>query len=261
MDPPHEKKKGGGYFRRWKKKEPISSFGLLIFHRTADGEIYFLLQQRRDTFEYMDFIRGMWRQESQLSALFTLMSAEERLRVRNYTFQELWDDLFIIKTSKIYSDLLPRARRKYDVVHSLIPNILDTTRSHTSDPPWGFPKGKKNHYKESEVECAVRETEEETRIDSARIKVYEDCRFSEQFQGTNGKAYATHYYLAEIGNLGLPDRIETPDCIRKTSLSEEAECIMWVSYDDARAYLNHRRRLILRDALAAIDQIEGVISE
>jgi len=253
------KKKGtGGYYHKKKKKydtDPIISYGLVIFYMLQSGEIQFLLQQRRDTFQYIDFLRGMWNYEGQLVSLFTLMSVEERRRIRDFTFQELWDDLFIDSKSKMYRDLYPAAKKKYESIHHLIPNILDTTQTYTNEPPWGFPKGKKSQYQESEIDCALRETEEETCIPKENFEIIPKCKYVEQFQGTNGKTYSTHYYLARLKNMISPKRMQTPHCIRKDTLSEEAQEIIWVSYSEACIFLNPRRQIILRESLMNIQKI------
>ena len=257
MNPQYGKKRHNGCYNRGKRRfddEPITSFGLVLFHKLPSGEFQFLLQQRRDTFEYTDFVLGMWKSEGQLSTLFTLMSAEERCRIREFTFPELWDDLFINRNSKLYHEFYPKAKRKYESVHHLIPNILDTTQTYTDEPPWGFPKGKKNYFHETEAECAVRETEEETRIDRKDIIVLAMYKYSEKFQGTNGKTYATYYFLAEIKSRQLPTKISTPHCIRKDTISDEARAIVWVPYTEACKYINPRRQLILREALRSVQK-------
>jgi hypothetical protein len=91
--------------------DPITSYGIILFSRNENG-ILFLLYQRRDNFEYMDFLRGLWQSESQLPSLFELMSYDERDRLRNYTFDELWNDLWVKHDSKIYREGYSMAKNK-----------------------------------------------------------------------------------------------------------------------------------------------------
>lgn len=242
--------------------EPITSYGLILFslsHSKKDSssekEPLFLIYQRRDNFEYMDFLRGAWSSEGQLPALFSLMSDDERERIRNYTFQELWDDLWVVQECRIYRDGLSKAKKKYDSVKSQIPNLLDTTTSCIRYPPWGFPKGKKNGYHEDSLKCAIREFEEETKLPiSSEVKIMEDISFTENFKGSNGKAYATHYYLGEIPIPLYPTPYSTPHCIRKSTISEEAANIGWFSLEESKKYLNPRRQSILRGAFEVIEE-------
>lgn len=254
--------------------EPITSYGLILYSLSPQNisstkvednifqqinnetqEPSFLIYQRRDNFEYMDFLRGVWSSEGQLPALFSLMSKEERERIRNYTFQELWDDLWVVQDCRLYRDGFAKAKKKYDSIKTQIPNLLDVTTSCIKYPPWGFPKGKKNGYYEDPLKCAIREFEEETKLSiSSDIKIIPDVSFIENFKGSNGKAYATHYYLGEISNTRYPNPISTPQCIRKTTISEEATAIGWFTMEETKKYLNPRRQTILRGAFEKIEE-------
>lgn len=234
--------------------EPITSYGILLFSFQKDNTPVFLLYQRRDNFEYMDFMRGCWSSERQLFTLFSLMSHEERQRIREYTFQELWDDLWVEHNCRIYRDGFAKAKKKYDSIHSRIPQILDTTTSCTREPPWGWPKGKKNGYHEAPLACALREFKEETRLDARSINVISRAPYTENFKGSNGKEYITHYYLCEMLYPQEVLRMKTPQCIRETTISEEASEVQWFTYEEACAHLNPRRQAILRSTLGIIEE-------
>lgn len=224
------------------RDKPITSFGLILFYKDVNGNIKFVVQQRRDTFEYMDFIRGLWRSEFQIKSLLRRMTPSERMRIKNYNFQELWDDLFIQPNSKIYTDLYPKAKKKYGYIQHSISNLIDSTDTHVKEQPWGFPKGKKAHPDEPEIECAVRETEEETRIPRSSFDVYPDFKITEEFIGTNSKKYATIYYLAELKHYVRPCRLKTPHCIREDTLSEEVQDMKYETYAKVCILLNNARR-------------------
>ena len=231
---------------------PITSFGLILFYKEPDKEIKFVVQQRRDTFEYMDLIRGLWRSDFQIKSLLSRMTPEERDRILHNTFQDLWDDLFIQTGSKIYTDLLPKSKRKYAYIERNKKDFISTTITTTTMQPWGFPKGKKMSQEESDIECAIRETEEETRIPRLLFTVYPDLEFVEEFSGSNAKNYATHYYLAEMNCMYKPDRLKTPHCIRVDTLSDEVHDFEYFNFDDACKVLNERRRKLLLNAFNTI---------
>ncbi len=244
--------------KRYKKKgkfynvsEPITSYGLILF-TIKEREPLFLLYQRRDNFEYMDFLRGVWASEGQLPALFSLMSIDERWRIRNYTFEELWDDLWVEHNCKIYKEGFPKAKKKYDMIRHRIQDLVNTTNSCIESPPWGFPKGKKNSYKETSIECALREFIEETKFPRDRIKIVDRSPLTENFKGSNGRAYATHYFIARINDFYQPIKYETPHCIRNETMSEEASNVSWFTVDKACSLLNLRRQSILRRVLEII---------
>ena len=241
-----------------KKNQAIHSYGIILYTYIND-EIYFLLYKRRDNFEYMDFIRGLWSSKGQLPCLFSLMNNEERDRIRNYTFSELWDDLWIEHSSRIYRDGKERANRKYNSVYDYIPKLLETTNSQISSTPWGFPKGKKNSSKEKAITCALREFSEETCIPSYNIEIINYLPFCERFTGSNGKLYATNYYLAYMpydeALKHFPEKKNTPNCIREETISEEASDVDWFNYSNACQKLNHRRQLMLKDVINYLKSI------
>lgn len=224
----------------------MTSYGIIAYC-IKNGVPYYLLYQRRDTFEYMDFLRGTWTCESRLPALFASMTRDERLRIRNYTFEELWDDLWVAHNSSIHNDGKEKARRKYDSIKSQIPKLVDSTHSYIFEPPWGFPKGKKTKMAESEIDCAKREFEEESRIPKNSLEIRRSRPYVENFFGSNSVCYCTHYYVAEVKEMSTPPRIKTPQCIRETTISEEAGDVGWFTYRDAIHKIHPRRKEMLRN--------------
>ena len=60
---------------------------------------------------------------------------------------------------------------------------------HWDEPEWGFPKGRRN-YKEKDLECALREFEEETGIQKSSLTIIKNLNpFEEIFTGSNLKSY------------------------------------------------------------------------
>lgn len=234
---------------------PITSYGIILFH--IDKETFepkFLIYQRRDTYEYMDFLRGIWGNEKKLKDLFIAFSPSEKKRLREYTFDELWDDLWITKENKIHRDGYEKARKKYESVKGKISDLLDSaTQSTDKEPPWGFPKGKKNDYsKESDKDCALREFEEETGLDISKIKFWGKELYVEIYKGNNGKSYRTFYYLAETKTTLDIKRVLTPNCIRHDTVSDEAEDAIWVTLHEASFKLAARRQTILKKIVKTI---------
>ena len=65
-----------------KRSYPITSYGIILFVQRKDEDfkidqtkIQFLLYQRRDTYEYIEFVRGMWETMEDVKRFFSLMSA------------------------------------------------------------------------------------------------------------------------------------------------------------------------------------------
>ena len=95
---------------------------------------------------------------------------------------------------------------------------------------------------EDKISCAIRETEEETKIHRDNFKVYPEFMFEEYFHGSNGKKYGTVYYLAEINEKIIPSKIKTPYGIRKETLSEEVQDIKYGNFENSCKFLVNRRR-------------------
>jgi len=220
------------------------SYGIILYTFDSNGDFKVLLYQRRDNFDYMDFMRGYWSGKDDVYRLFSLMSQEERERIQNYTFDELWDDLWVNHDYRIYKDGYKSAKRKYDYAKPYIKHVLETTETRLYEPPWGFAKGKKNNNKEGDIECAIREFREETKLE-VKIDVIPDVKFSEKFVGTNGKIYSTDYYVAYTAEMVTPAHTKTPSCIREYTISEEANDVKWVSFDDGLKNVNSIRQEIL----------------
>jgi len=229
-----------------KKINPIVSYGIIAF-TMREKQPYFLLYQRRDSYEYMDFLRGIWNTDHDVKNLFSLMSMEERQRIRDYTFKELWDDLWVTHTIPIYKDFT-RCEKKYQSIKERIPKLLNTTSTNIIEPPWGFPKGRKNS-NEKHLDAAVREFTEETNISIPDYKLFDIQPVIERFVGSNGKYYNTVYFIIELENdiCVIPERKYTPHCIRQYTLTDEANMIEWSSYEDACLKLDHIKQEMLTD--------------
>ena len=253
-----------------KRGYPITSYGIILFvqRKEDDSKLEpikrnFLLYQRRDTYEYIEFIRGMWETIDEVKIFFSLMSNEERRRIQNHTFEELWDDFWIRHNSGMNDHTLIRSRTKYSQIQPYIKDIIKETKSEVGEEaPWGFPKGRKNSG-EAQVMCAVREFEEETHINRNIIQVWDMPSLTENFIGSDNRPYSTVYYIAEYKPVEtpltqeeckLPSLIETPKGIRKYTASNEAFRIKWFSFEDALEKLPPFRQVILFQATKHINE-------
>jgi ADP-ribose pyrophosphatase YjhB (NUDIX family) len=228
-------------------KYVIASYGIILFAMVA-GEPKFLVYQRRDNYEYIDILRGNWYSEGRFKELASVLSRDEKQRLREYTFKELWDDLWINHSSYIHNDGYDKAIKKYQTIRSKIPEIMDDVSvSFNSDPPWGFPKGKKLDQKhETDLECALREFSEETRLPVDELTIWDVRPFSEVYRGNNDKYYSTYYFLAEVPSELEITKISTPQCIRQEAISEEAADARWLGCSEACLKLAPRRQTMLK---------------
>lgn len=221
-------------------QSPITSYGIILF-TILNNEILYLTAQRRDTIEYVDFIRGQYNYKN-IRSYFSLMSQEERDRITKYTFDELWKDLWINRQHRIYKECYSKAKDRFKRIQPELENILKETNTETVEPQWIFPKGKKNS-RETPIDCAVREFKEETRMNIDEIDIISEEPFIETFKGSNGKSYSTHYYIAYANE---PIEIKTTiidEVVRKNkhTVSEEISHMEWLTLENAKKKLNNRR--------------------
>jgi hypothetical protein len=72
-------------------KFPITSYGIILFRHSAKG-VQYLMIRRKDTFGYIDFIRGKYvlNNIEQIQQLFNEMTIGERENIKNYDFDTIW---------------------------------------------------------------------------------------------------------------------------------------------------------------------------
>ena len=256
--------------KKYKKKEPIKSYGLILFTTESDvGEkpllndvessnrfpVYrFFITQRRDTYEYSDYMVGNWDTLERLTFIISRMTDDEKYRIRNYTFDELWEDMWISKDCNIYVNCYLRVKAKHEEAAEHIASILDSFILNLSESskignkviptavifpvtitaPWGFPKGRKDTLSEKDWECAIREVEEETHMsrDFYASKVSRGERYCEEYFGSNNKSYYTCYFPCEVSNSIPIVQVPVYGGIRKLSVSDEVFDGKWVTLDE-----------------------------
>ena len=83
-------------------KLPITSYGIILFRFIAEPE--FLMIRRKDSFGYIDFIRGKYSLSNifQIQKCIDEMSAEEKNRITTKTFDVLWRELWGVTQHTYY---------------------------------------------------------------------------------------------------------------------------------------------------------------
>lgn len=190
-------------------KLPITSYGIILF-RSNQERIEFLMIRRKDSFGYIDFIRGKYsiNNLAQLYAIVDEMSISEKTRILTQSFETLWNDMW--GTTNIqYKNEEYSSKKKFESIKEGIlfdnkiislKDIVETSKTNWVETEWEFPKGRRNQ-KEKDLECALREFEEETGIPKETVKIIENVLpFEEMFVGSNHKSYKHKYFLAIIDN-------------------------------------------------------------
>lgn len=239
---------------------PITSYGCIV----KCNERYLLIK-RSDTIEYLEFIRGNYR-ESQLFFLIKSLTREERDRILKYRhdFDVLWSDLMTPRPDPLMmipNSIYSWAKNAFGVLSPDLEWIFDRVKM--SDPEgknmWLFPKGRidVDHRSTSDAsnetpwDCAKREFNEETNglFDQLTdIKILQPDPIQEYSFGTNSKNYTCNYFILESSSAPEPTQFERRQTdIRNVSIGE-SEDIRWVPYEELGKYLTETRLELARKA-------------
>jgi len=187
-------------------KLPITSYGIILFRKIKD-EIQYLMIRRKDSFGYIDFMRGKYSPYNifQLQKIVDEMSILEKTRILSDPFDQLWIQMWGETTNVQYKNEELSSSKKMDLIRNgviindenvTLKSIVENSKTEWNETEWEFPKGRRNN-KEKDLECALREFEEETGISKNKINVVENILpFEEIFIGTNHKSYKHKYFLA-----------------------------------------------------------------
>lgn len=232
-------------------KLPITSYGIVVF-RYSENELQYLMIRRKDTFGYIDFIRGKYVQHNieHLQNLFNEMSVDEKEHIRNNSFDSLWKSMWGISNnmSQHKSEEIA-SQKKFDALKQgiMINNelvtldmLINNSVTLWKETEWEFPKGRRN-FQEKDIDCALREFEEETGFSKEELTLVKNILpFEEIFIGSNHKSYKHKYFLAEfkknINSLNNYQRTEVSKLEWKTLV----ECL-----ESIRPYNLEKKQLIL----------------
>lgn len=211
-------------------------------------QISFLMIRRRHSLGYTEFIRGRYKPENVdgIIFLFQQMTPEEIKKISTMSFEDLWDDFWLDKNKKkTYSKEFYKSEDKFNKLkigndtELKLDFYINNVKPVWHNPEWGFPKGRKNR-SESDINCAIREFEEETGFKKNEYMLLKNVKpLTEEFIGTNGVRYKHIYYIACMNNTEVPDF---------PTDSIEIGDIGFYTYDDIihmiRPYHIERKRII-----------------
>jgi 8-oxo-dGTP pyrophosphatase MutT (NUDIX family) len=234
-------------------KLPITSYGIILFRSSLKG-IQYLMLRRKDSFGYIDFIRGKYVQNNldHLQSIFNEMSISEREKIRTHDFDTLWNTMW--STTYLgtqYKCEESSSQKKFESLKAGVPmgpnneiitldTIINNSNTKWTETEWEFPKGRRN-YQEKDLDCAIREFEEETGFSKKDIKIVENVMpFEEIFLGSNHKSYKHKYFLAYTDN--------TNDELYNYQQSEVSK-LDWKTLDEClesiRSYNLEKKQLII----------------
>ncbi len=229
-------------------KLPITSYGIITFRSSTEG-LQFLMIRRKDSFGYIDFVRGKYSPYNltQLITMVDEMSLDEKKRILTLPFEQLWTEMWGNTNIQFKSEEIA-SKKKFDTlkesviiddVKYTLEDIVNLSKTKWRETEWEFPKGRRNQ-KEKDLDCALREFEEETGIPKESITIIENViPFEETFIGSNHKSYKHKYFLAYMNN--------SSDELNKFQITEVSK-LEWKTIDNClesiRPYNLEKKELI-----------------
>jgi len=231
-------------------KLPIISYGIILFRPSSEG-LQFLMIRRKDSFGYIDLIRGKYSPYNiyQVKTMINEMSISEKQRLLTDTFENLWKEMWYdSSTNSQFRNEEIASSKKFSLIKEgitinnetyTLKDIIETSDTNWEETEWEFPKGRRNS-KEKDLDCALREFQEETGISISKIKIVENVLpFEEIFIGTNHKSYKHKYFLAYMN--------EQEDQLEDFQVTEVSK-LEWKNIDkcleDIRPYNLEKKELI-----------------
>lgn len=214
-------------------KHPITSIGIIVF-KIIENQYHFLMIRRKHSLGFIEFMRGKYplHNYNYLLNIFNEMTIHEKQLISTSSFMELWVYLWGEQAGIQYRGEEKNSNDKFDVLkNGVIANnieynldkLLNESTTMWEEPEWGFPKGRRN-YQEKDLNCALREFEEETGYLKSDIVIVQNIiPYEEIFTGSNMKSYKHRYFLGCIQNDVLP--------VNKFQEFEVSE-IKWMSYEE-----------------------------
>ena len=202
------------------KRDPVISYGIIEFTICKDAEgnqnAYYHLFRRRNTVEYEILIRG-FAQKNQLYNLISLLSLDERERILNHSWEELWDDLWVDHNYPSYISLKAQSQRKFPEIKELVKLLDDTLECKIPTRPYIFPKGKAEKG-ETGWQTALREGNEETKHAYRNGSLEFNSPLVQHYIGSDNSPYTDYYYIwrsdrlysSPITNLNAEESLNSP---------------------------------------------------
>lgn len=229
-----------------KKSGMAISYGIIVFYwDQIEEKEYYLITQRRDSIPFADFIRGRYKLEY-LPRYFSLMTEQERNIIKQYKFDDIWNDMHIINKADIKHE--QRARKSWQkLLSNNIIELLNSTPCNVRETEWEFPKGRRMK-DEDIIKCALREFEEESNIDKSNLILLKRHKpFIDIFYGSNDKLYQTVYFPAIIKRKIIPEKQYINNIIRHSFVSQEISDLKWVTFSDLYYYLDSRKYNLIKN--------------
>ena len=228
---------------------PITSYGIVavkysndnieqlfskldIMDRSNDNDgLQYLLIRRKDSLSFVEFLRGKYNivDDEYITRIIRGMSQKEQEMILLGSFDDLWEKLWGESSqNRSHRNDYDISKKKYYQIFDKLSELIAMNPSKWMEPEWGFPKGRRNP-REMDINCAVREFQEETGLKRSDFSVIQNLNpISETFFGSNSVHYCHKYYIA-VCNSATNVKMNMDNEFMVSEIGE----IKWCSLDEA----------------------------
>jgi 8-oxo-dGTP pyrophosphatase MutT (NUDIX family) len=202
--------------------------------------------RRKDSMSFAEFMRGKYDPEDHqyVGRLIQNMTIEEQTAVKTQVFESLWRSMWGDEHAS--ADFMV-SRERFNRLD--VKALVEAHPSVYPEPEWGFPKGRRIRG-ETDVDCAIREFNEETNVDRDAYLVLRNIRLEETFEGLNHIQYRHVYFVAVITD---PNKVNLHQ--RFTPMQRrEISGIAWKTFAECESLVrpHHIQRQAMLDQLKSI---------
>ena len=204
----------------------------------------YLMIKRKHSLGYVSIVCGKYcsNTSSQLQSFVDKMTNYEKDLILNNTFEENWNYLWGGEYRQSNSKK-QHSKEKYELNIDNIAVLIHISETSWKEPEWEFPKGRKN-YVETEIDCAIREFEEETGISQHNISIITNLQpFQEIYTSFNNKRYNNTYFIAKLN-------VDDSEIELLNFQAEEVSQLEWKTMgeclDHIRYYNTEKKELIMK---------------
>ncbi len=206
-----------------------NSHGVLSY-KIKNNQLFFLLSQRRDSLNFIKVLRNLHRfQKEDCVTMLEKITTDEIERIKNYDFDDVWEDLHIVKTNKVYITERHRARQNYKEMKTL---VEEYDLKGDGSKEWGIPKGRRKRG-ETGYDCALREWNEETQLTKDILRIIDTRPFYYNLR-YGDKAVCVECWLAEVTT---DPGIQKQQTKIRSYVSSEVGDLKWSTLEEAGTLL------------------------
>ena len=231
------------------------SYNNINFYKDIKQYVKFLIISRKSSLGFIELMRGHYDTNdiNSIINLYHQMYSEEINKLKKYNFNELWRYVWnITNIDKDNEYILCHKKFKTITNKKFIDYCNLNIKSKYEYHEWGFPKGRRSG-NENNIECAIREFNEETNLSIKNYKILNIEPLIENLIGTNNIKYQHIYYFC-ICNNNLKVQIDKTNKLQY----KEVGNIEWYKYNDVNKLLRQYhldKKIILNNLMIFISNL------